>query len=58
MILRLEEDLQTANPTVAWGMAVTEMAAAAVRCSNNDAVAKRHVHCREGVRQQKTEDGH
>ncbi len=29
-----------AHPAVAWEMVVTEMAAAAVRCSNNDIVAK------------------
>jgi hypothetical protein len=29
-----------AHPTVAWGMVVTKMAAAPVRRSNNDVVAK------------------
>jgi hypothetical protein len=40
MVLRLEEELQTAQPTVAWGMAMTKTVAAAVRRSNEDVVAK------------------
>jgi hypothetical protein len=58
MVLQSEEELQTAQPTVAWGMAMTKTAAAGVRRSDNNVVAKRRVFCREGVRRQKTEDGH
>jgi hypothetical protein len=39
-------------------MTMTEMAAAAVKRSDNNVAAKRHVLCCEGISQQKTEDGH
>jgi hypothetical protein len=40
MLVRQEEELQMAHPTVAWGMVVTKTAAAAVRCSDDDVVEK------------------
>ncbi len=36
----MEEELQTAQPPVAWRMAVTKMAAAGVRRSDNNVMAK------------------
>ncbi len=36
----MEEELQTAQPIVAWGMAVIKTAAACVRCPDNNVVAK------------------
>ncbi len=36
----MEEELQTAQPIVAWGLAVTKMAAVGVRCPDNNVVAK------------------
>jgi hypothetical protein len=38
--------LQMAQPAVAWGMAMTKMVAAAMRCSDHNVVAKRCVQYR------------
>ncbi len=58
MVPQSEEELQTAHLDVTWRNAMTKMAAAAMRCSNNNIVAKRHAHCHKGVRRQKTKDRH